>query len=250
MAIEPGAAAGNSDFTAGEKLRIAVAVGPALSATWCVRDGAGGIKGVAVDLGRELARRLGRAAEIVAYASSGAIVADAAGGQWDVAFVPADEERKRQLSFGPNFFLGESTYLVGANTGVGDLASVDTAGRTIVGIEGTATLRAARRGLKHAKAVGVATMDEVLAMFEAGKADAVALGRESLANLQHSLKRPGTLLNESFHAAGSALAVPPTSDVAGLGVHLEAMKADGALRSIFDRHGLSELPVAPPGSYP
>lgn len=246
MAIAPD----NAGIAASEKLRIAVAVGPALSATWCIRDAAGEIQGVPVDLGRDLAHRLGRDAEIVAYASSGAIVADASSGQWDVAFVPADEERKRQLAFGPNFFLGESTYLVGADTGIADLASVDAAHRTIVGIEGTATLRAARRSLTHAEAIGVETMDEVVALFEAGRADAVALGRESLANLQQSLKRPSTLLAESFHAAGSALAVPLPRDATLLGAQLEAAKADGTLRSIFDRHGLSELPVAPIGSYP
>lgn len=231
-------------------LRIAVAVGPALSATWCVENDAGEIVGVAADIGRELARRLGLGPALIAYPSSGAIVADGSAGTWDVAFVPADEKRKRQLSFGPNFFLGDSTYLIGNETGIDDLASVDQPGRTIAGIEGTATLRAARRGLRNAATIGLDKLDDVVALFETGSVDAIALGRESLASLQKKLRRSSIVLADSFHSAGSALAVPPDRDPAKLGGLLEAAKSDGTLRAIFDRHGLNDLPVAPLGSRP
>lgn len=231
-------------------LRIAVPVGPAPSPVWCVRNSSGEIEGIAVDLARHLAQGLGLDTELIPYASSGAIVADVGSGNWDLAFVPADEERKRHVTFGPNFYIGDSTYLVGEDTGATDLVSIDAEGRTIAGIEGTATLRSARRTLKHATAIGLMTMDEAIARFEDGSVDAIALGRELLVVLQKTLKRRGIVLADSFHSAGSALAVPPGRDATQLGALLEAAKADGTLRTIFDRHGFADLPIAPVASYP
>lgn len=212
----------------------------------------GAIRGVAADLGRCLAAALGVSAELRAYPSSGAIVEDATSGAWDVAFLPADAERKTRLDFGPNYFLGESTLLVAADSRLADIDSVDRPDLKILGIENTATIRSARRVLAQAKVQGVSGLDEAVALFESGAGDALALGREALASLLPRLSRPGRVLPGHFHAAGTALAVPPGrgSAAAVLGGLLEAAKADGTVRGIFDQHGLSEAPVAPAGSRP
>ena len=58
------------------KLRVAIAVGPAASALWCVRDpGTGKAKGVPVELGTALAQWLKVPVELVEYDSSGKIIA-------------------------------------------------------------------------------------------------------------------------------------------------------------------------------
>lgn len=232
-------------------LRIAVAVGPAASATWSTRDPATGRpQGIAVDLGLAIAERLGIAAELVTYSSSGAIVADAASGNWGMTFIPADEERKLKVIFGPNYFLGESTYLVSVASGIQNIAEVDRAGLTVVGIENTATLRSAIRTLAHATAKGVKTLDEAMQLFREGEADAIALGRESLESLLPKLGA-ARILDGNFHTAGTAVAVPPGRERSAeiIGAHLEAAKADGTVRAIFDRHRLA-APVAPLGSRP
>jgi polar amino acid transport system substrate-binding protein len=71
------------------KLRAGVAIGPTKSALWSTQDPVSGrLEGVTIDL-----------------ASSDDNI-------WTVTFAPVDEERKKLVDFGPNYFLGDSTYLV------------------------------------------------------------------------------------------------------------------------------------------
>ena len=54
----------------------------------------GELKGVAIDLGKEMARRLGVPFEVVGYSSATALVGSANSGQWDIVFigVPGGEQ--------------------------------------------------------------------------------------------------------------------------------------------------------------
>jgi polar amino acid transport system substrate-binding protein len=230
------------------RLRVGIAVGPAGSALWATRDlGSGQPRGVTVDLGKALAERLGVPLQLVVHNSSGEIIESAHRNTWDVT--PVDDERKRQVDFGPNYFLGESTYLVPAGSAITALAEVDRSGVRVVGVESTATIRGARRALKDAAAIGVTSVDEALRMLSAGEADAIALGRESLQSLAPNL--PGArVLDGSFHAAGTAIAVPKGKPLAlsYAAEFIEAAKVDGTVRRAFDSNGMQDAAVAPPGS--
>jgi polar amino acid transport system substrate-binding protein len=162
-------------------LRVGIAVGPASSAVWTVRDAVSGKpQGVTIDIGAAMAVRLGVPLALVEHASSGAIISAAASSTWDVAFTPVDEDRKRVVEFGPNYYLGVSTYMVAADSGIPILADVDRPGTRVVGVEDTATIRSARRTLSATTVRGVAKLDKVVALFRAGEADAIALGGESI----------------------------------------------------------------------
>jgi polar amino acid transport system substrate-binding protein len=229
------------------RLRVAVAVGPASSTLWTVRDSKTGFpRGVTVDLGAALGEWLGLPVDLVEHPSSGAIIEAANAGTWDVGFAPVDAERKRQVLFGPDYFCGESTLLVPGGSPIRSLAEADAPGVKIVGVENTATIRSARRVLSNATVIGVGALDEALALVKAGEADAVGLGRESLESLLSRFPG-GKVLEGSFHTATTAIAVPPTRAAAlpVVGRFLEAAKADGTVRRIFDRHGLAGSRVAP-----
>lgn len=231
-------------------LRVAIAVGPALSPMWTMRDATSGTpRGVTVDLGAAMAEQLGVAIRYVEHDSSGKIVEAAGSGNWDVTFIPVDAERKKTLAFGPNYFLGESTYLVAGRTGVDTIAGIDRPDIEITGVEGTATIRSARRTIKQARVRGVVGLDEALALFGAGKTDAIALGRESL--VEFAERFPGSrVLDGHFHMAGIAVGVPLGHDEAlqVASALLEQFKTDGRLRQMFDRNGLGHCEVAPTGS--
>ena len=235
----------------GGVLRVGIAVGPAGSAVWAVRDPATGEpRGVTVDLGAAMAERLGVPARFVEHASSGAVVKAAASGAWDVAFAPVDAERKREVDFGPNYALGVSTYMVPAESPIRTLADVDRPGVRVVGVEDTATIRSARRSLTATGAHGVAGLDEAVRMFGEGEVDALALGGESIRSLL--ARFPGArMLEESFHAAGTAVCVPRghAAALAAATAFIEAMKQDGTIRRAFDANGMAAAEVAPPGSY-
>jgi polar amino acid transport system substrate-binding protein len=234
----------------GGVLRVGIAVGPALSAMWTIRDPATGQpRGVTVELGRALAERLGLPLQLVEHASSGEVI-KAAAGAWDVAFTPVDAERKTMVLFGPNYALGRSTYMVPAGSTAKTLADIDQPGMRVAGVENTATIRSARRTLTNTTATGITGLDEAVALFRAGEVDALALGGESIRSLLPQF--PGSrMLDESFHEAGTALAVPLGHEPALriLSELIEDLKRDGTVRRAFDANGMQDAEVAPAGSY-
>jgi polar amino acid transport system substrate-binding protein len=91
-------------------------------------------------------------------------------------------------------------------------------------------------------------LEEVLTKFRDGEAEAVALGKESLLSLLPEF--PGArILDGHFLALGTAVAVPRGNAVA-LEVFsrlLEELKANGTVRKIFDKYGMTGTTVAPAG---
>jgi polar amino acid transport system substrate-binding protein len=234
------------------KLRVAIAVSPAPSALYAIKDGnTGKFRGVAVDLGTELAQKLGVPVEFVPYLASGEITAAAGAGVWDVTFMPVDAERKKFVDFGAPYHLLQSTYLVAPGSAIASVAEVNRAGVRIAGVAGTATFRASNRASPNATHVTVAGVDEGVALMRAGKADAICLSRESLAGLTKTI--PGSrILDGGFLNSTTAVAVPKNRPAALAYVtgFIEAAKASGSVRRAFDAIGLTTSVVAPAGMQP
>ena len=230
------------------KLRVGVGVGAAPSAFWTTKDPATSKpRGVTVNLGQALADRLGVPLELVVYANSGEVTAAGPKGEWDVAFMPVDDERRKVVDFGPAYSLSTSTYMVRAGSPIKSIAEVDRPGVRVAGIANTTTARTAIATLKNTQVISFRTVDEVVAKMKAGEVDAIALGRESLAGLAPQL--PGArVLDGYFHAAGTAVAVPKGKPAAHAYVtrFIEKGKADGTVRRALDAAGFRDLAVAPP----
>lgn len=228
-------------------LRVGVGVGPVPSAFWATRDPASGEpRGVTVELAKAMAKDLGVPLKLVAYPNSGEVTNGGPKGEWDVAFMPVDDVRARIVDFGPAYYLTESTYLVPAGSSIRTLADVDRPGVRVAGVEGTTTARSAQRSLKNNTVKTYRTADELFALVRDGNADAIALGRESLAGMQAKL--PGSrILDGHFQATGTAVAVPKgrPAALAYVTTFVEKAKKDGTVRKALDGVGLKSSPVAP-----
>ena len=243
------AAAALKELAPSGKLRVGVAVSPAPSAIFAIRDEkSGALRGVTIDLGNALAKKLGVPVQFVEYASSGAITAAAGSGAWDVTFMPVDEERRKVLDFGAPYHLLQSTYLVRAGADLRKVADANKAGVRIVGIEGTATNRASLKASTLASHTAVKSPDDAIELVRSGKADALAMGRESLAGVQGEL--PGSrVLEDGFMNSTTAVAVPKNrpAALAYATQFVEEAKASGLVRRSFDAIGLKTSVVAPAG---
>ena len=161
------------------KLRVAIAVAPAPSALYAVKDAASGkFRGVTVDLGTALAKKLGVPVEFLAHLASGEIQNSAGSGKWDVTFMPVDDERKKFVDFGNAYHLLQSTYLVAPGSKLAKMEDADAAGVRIGGVANTATFRAAQRTAPRAVFVTVPGVDAAIAAMNAGEIDCIALSRE------------------------------------------------------------------------
>src|SRR3569833_2581839 len=170
-------------------LRVAVAVSPAPSAQFAVKDG-NGFKGVAVTLGRALADRLGVPAAILPHDASGEIQNSAADDKWDVAFLPVDDERKKLADFGNGYHLLQSTFLIAPGSKIASVPDANAKGVGIGGVANTATFRAATQATPNATHVEFVKVDLAAQAMLEGRIQAIALSRESLGGL--AKKIPGS----------------------------------------------------------
>jgi polar amino acid transport system substrate-binding protein len=227
-------------------LRVAVAVGPAASAVWCVRDpGSRQVRGVTIDLAAEIAKRSGLPLELVEFSSSGEIVANAANGSWTLSFVPIDDERRKLLGVGPNYYLGVSTYLTRRDD-FQAVRDVDREGVRVAAVAGTATLRSAERTLTNTRISAFGSLDEAMRKFKEGDLDAIALGKESILSMLPGLENCHAVQGH-FHKAGTAIVVPQSKSAALAAATrmMEAMKADGTVRKVYDLNQMGHADVAP-----
>ena len=101
------------------KLRAGVAFAPVSGALFVIKSADGTPRGVTVDLGHALAKKLGVAVEFFIAPNTGLLTDELEAGNIDVSFMPVDEERKKRIAFGPVYFLVESTYLATGDRGGG-----------------------------------------------------------------------------------------------------------------------------------
>ncbi len=233
------------------KLRVGIAVAPLPGAGNVARDGSG-YRGIAVDLGAELAGKLSVPVEYVPYSHSGALTDAAASGAWDVAFIPVDAKRKQKVAFGSAHIVLQSTYLVGPGSTIKTLADADQADVRIAGVENTATARASQASLKTVKMTLVKSAGALFELLKTGKADAIALSRESL--IQLSAKLPGSrVLDEAYLHSFVAIALPkdkPAAAVAYASAFIDDAIRSGSVRRSLDKIGMTTSKVAPPGTKP
>jgi polar amino acid transport system substrate-binding protein len=230
------------------KLRVAIAIAPAPSAQFAVKDDAGNYRGVAIILGRALAEKLGVPVELIAHDGSGEIQNSAADNKWDVAFLPVDAERKKFVDFGNAYHLLQSTYLVGPAGKIASVAAANTADVKIGGVANTATFRTSNRTAPNATHVSFDKTDAAVAALKAGEVDALAFSRESLTGL--APKVPGSrILDGGFLNSTTSVAVPKgrPAALAYVTEFIEEAKASGLVRKAFDEMGLTSSQVAPAG---
>ena len=108
------------------KLRVALQLGNPLNV---IQDSASGeMKGVAFDLGKELARRIGVPFEPVMYPSVGALLESGKSGAWDVAFVGFSPERAKEWNFSALHMEVEFGYLIPGGSSISTMADMDRPG--------------------------------------------------------------------------------------------------------------------------
>jgi polar amino acid transport system substrate-binding protein len=244
--------AGKKELTPTGKLRIGVAVAPNPGAGNVARDQSGKYRGIGADMGEGLAKKLDVPVEFVPYPHSGALTDAADKNEWDVAFIPVDDERRKKVDFGAAHIVLQSTFLVGPDsTAIQTLADVDKPGVRVVGIENTATARAAAASLKNVTVTHVKGPAEMIELLRAGKADAIAQSRESLTGIAAQV--PGSrVLDGAFLNSYVAVAVPKgkPAALATASAFVEEAKASGNVRRMMDSSGLKTSVVAPAGVKP
>jgi polar amino acid transport system substrate-binding protein len=209
---------------------------------------AGEPEGVAPDMAREIAQRLGVPVAYVPFARPGEL-ADAAGtGVWDIGLIAAEPARAETIAFSPAYVEIEATYLVPAGSPLTTIAEVDRPGVRIAVAGRSAYDLWLTRHLRHAELVRSNGLDASFEQFATDRLDALAGLRPRL--LQDVEKLPGArILAGQFTAVQQAVgtAKANAAGTAFLRDFIEEAKASGLVARLIERHHIRGLSVAPPG---
>ena len=207
--------------------------------------GTGEHGGVAVDLGRELARRLGVSAQIIAYESPGKLADAAKTGVWDVGFLGAEPQRANEIDFTAAYVEIEATYLIPPGSAIRTIADVDREGVRIAISGKSAYDLYLTRNLKHAQLVRETGADNVFKRFVEDKLDAIAGLKPRLITDQQNL--PGSrILDGRFTAVQQAIGTPKGRPAGSqyLREFAEDVKRSGLVAQLIEKNNVRGLTVA------
>ena len=226
------------------KLRVGFLSTTPIHAT---KDAASGeFKGPAVDLGKELARRIGVPFEPVAYSSFPPVLSGAKSGEWDIAMIGITSEREQFVDFTAPYMVVEFGYLVPSGSPISTLADVDNPGVRIAVLEKSSPDAFLSRTIQRATLVRVPTIANMVESLNAGRVDALYATKANM--LVESAKIPGSrVLEGRFGGEEAALAVPKGRQVsvAYARQFVQESISEGLVKASIERAGLRGVVVAP-----
>jgi polar amino acid transport system substrate-binding protein len=231
------------------RLRVAINYGNPVVAT---KGPARELRGVAVDIGRELGRQLDVPVELVGYESVAKVLGALNTGGWDVAFIAVNAARQDQVAFTAPYMQVELTYLVratppGLTARFRGLEDLDFAGARIAVAEKSAADLYLTKALKHAALFREHDEPAAFRLLDAAAAEAYASSKQLLESIARS-DRKYRVLEGHFATIDHAAAVPVGRKAAAdyLGASIEQLKASGFIRAAIERASLRGVIVAPP----
>jgi polar amino acid transport system substrate-binding protein len=233
-----------SDLAPGGKLRVGINYGNPVLAK---RDPAtGDLSGVAVDLARELGKRVGVAVDLAGFESAGKMFDAVRTDAWDVAFLAIDPARADQIFFPAPYLEIVGVYLVPSGSPIRAISDVDRDGVRVGVSDKSAYDLFLRRSIKHALLIHAPDPNAAFELLVTGKVDVVAGVKQHL--VANSANLPGSrVLDGRFMAIQQALGIPKGRENGAkyLREFIEDAKASGFVAQAIEKAGLRGVSVAP-----
>ncbi len=226
------------------KLRVGLQLGNPLNV---IRDSASGeMKGVAFDLGKELARRMGVPSEPVLYPSVGALLDGGKSGAWDVAFVGFSSARAKEWDFTALHLEIEFGYLIPGGSSISTMADVDRPGIRVALQEKSGPDSFFSGTLKNAVVIRASSNPGALEALKSGRAEVMGSIKPIL--FERSNQLPGSrVLDGRPGIDPHAMAMPKGRDlgVAYARQFIEDAKSEGLVKAAIESAGIRGAVVAP-----
>jgi len=234
------------DLAPTRKLRAAINLGNMVLAQ---KDPAtGDMRGVTVDLARELARRVGLPLELVPFDAAGKVFEALKAGAWDVAFLAIEPVRAAEIAFTAPYVIIEGVYLVPKDSPLRAVADVDRDGVRIAVNKGSAYDLYLTRTIKHAQLV---RGENGIELFVRDRLEAAAGVKQPL--VEYAKTDPSVrIMDGRFMEIRQAMGTPKLRyqgrEAAPRYLHafVEEMKATGFIAEALRRSNQPDAAVAPP----
>jgi len=229
------------------RLRAAINLGNPVLA----QKDSGELRGISVDLARELGRRLAVPVELIAYDAAGKVTDAVRTGAWDIAFVAIDPARAAEIAFTPPYVVIEGTYLVAADSPLRAIADVDREGVRIAVSSKSAYDLYLSRTLKRAQLVRAPSPPASIELFVKDRLEAAAGVKQPLVELARGNPQL-RVIDGRFMLIEQAMGTPIGRPLGAryLREFIEEMKDSGFVARALERSGQRDAAVAPPAPKP
>jgi polar amino acid transport system substrate-binding protein len=224
------------------KLRVAINLGNVVLAQ--KNDASGELKGVTIDLARELGRRLSQTVELTPFDAAGKVFEALKGGGLDVVFLAIEPVRAAEIAFTPPYVIIEGVYVVRKDSPLESVVDVDREGIRVAVNKGSAYDLYLTRTLKKATLVRGEPGTE---LFLQQHLDVAAGVKQPMAAFvrQHPELR---MIDGRFMEIRQAMGTPQGREAGAryLRGFIEEMKASGFVAEALKRSNQPDAAVAPP----
>ena len=234
--------AARSELAPGGKLRVGLNYGNFLLV---LKDGPGGEpRGIAPDLGRELAKRVGVPLEFLRFDQAGKLADAVKDGKCDVGFLGAEPQRANEIAFTAAYLEIPVTFLVPAGSSIRAIADVDREGVRIAVADRSAYDLFLSRNIKQAQLVRAQGIDGSYELFVREKLDVLAGLKPRL--VSDAEKLPGSrILDGQITGVQQSVGTPKARSAAA--AYLSEFVADlhksGLVKKIAADHGVRGVVV-------
>jgi polar amino acid transport system substrate-binding protein len=216
------------------------------NSTIVTRNADGSVGGVAPELGRFMAPRLGAAFVPVLYATSAAYTDSMEKlAEWDICVTGRNPRADTKFDYSPDVIAVEYVLLAAPGRAFADVGEVDRAGVTIAVARNASADVFLSRSLKSAELLRAAGgVDNVVELLRDGKADLFATGTGIA--LDAAARLPGSKIIGVFHKVSFAVAVPKGRSAAArsrLAALVNEAKAAGVVTRAIEQAGLKGVHV-------
>ncbi|MEQ1773712.1 MAG: transporter substrate-binding domain-containing protein [Burkholderiales bacterium] len=217
------------------------------NATLVAHAADGSVSGIAADLGKFIAQRLGVSFEPVVYAGAATYTASFGKGEWDIIVTGRNPLAATLVDFMPDVILIDYVYIAAPGCEFADLGQVDRVGIKI-GVPRNASADAfLSRSLKSAELVRVAgDADTAIEMLRDGKIDLYATGVDSVQKIADRL--PGSSIIGAFETVAFAISTAKGRSPAAqskLTQLVNEAKAAGIVQKAIKKSGQKGVRAAP-----
>jgi polar amino acid transport system substrate-binding protein len=229
-----------ADLVPTGSLRVALPLAPPIIAS---KDpSTGELKGIGVDLGKDLAARLGVPFVAVVYPKMTAAMADSS--HWDIVFGPTSPSPA--ADFSSPFLLIPHTYLVATSSGYHTAQDVDQTGVKIASVAGSPHTPKLQAALMHATVVLVPDDATGITKLEAGQVQAYASGGFDLFDLTTQISGY-RVVDGAFFTAQFGIGLPKghAAGMTYISEFVSAAETSGLIQQAITRTGKQDLQVAP-----
>ena len=218
-------------------LRVGVYLGSPTS--WVKDPKTGESVGIAMDLGKELAKRLNVPVQLVEFDRVAQVLEALKVGQVDITFTNATAIRAKDMDFTAPLVKLELGYLLVGSSPLKSVSEIDQAGIRVGVSQGSSSQGVLTQLYKQAKVMPADSLAKAQAMLNANQIDAFATNKGILFEMSDTL--PGSrVLEGRWGLENLAIAIPKGRDIARPYVQNFAkdLEANGFLNKAIQRSGL------------